>query len=354
MNKIIENLAFGIAAVFILAAIPVDACAQNNLSVQVPRQPTTAAQPQAESRVTSAPKPDALELANWDGETSERSIKVDSGVYIDLCVTQGTVKVNGWQRDEVRVLVDNGSKFGFNVRQSDAKTGRPVLINVVGLDKKNKAVSANPCIWGDEIEIDAPVNAIINLKGEETTTTIDSVKRVVINTIGGNISLRNIANGITAAAGQGDITVEASSGAMLLDSNTGNILVYEAGPREIGDLFKAKTFSGAISLQRLEYRQVEVNSITGSVAFNGDILSGGSYRLSTSKGSIRMSIPVNASFQFSAIYGYGDFNSELPIKIQTEDIRPGLVKNIVGIVGTGSDATLKLTTNNGSITIKKQ
>ena len=67
-----------------------------------------------------------------------------------------------------------------------------------------------------------------------------------------------------------------------------------------------------------------------------------------------MSIPATSSCRISATYGYGNFSTEIPIKIETENISPGPVKSIVGKLGGGGEALLKLTTNNGSIGIKKQ
>lgn len=66
-----------------------------------------------------------------------------------------------------------------------------------------------------------------------------------------------------------------------------------------------------------------------------------------------MSLPALSSFQLYATYGAGTFDSEVPVKIATENISEGPVKTIVGKAGSG-DAVLKLTTNNGSIAIKKQ
>ena len=124
-------------------------------------------------------------------------------------------------------------------------------------------------------------------------------------------------------------------------------------PSEIGEVFKARTSSGAISLQGIQHRQIDASSISGSVAFNGEILSGGTYGLTTQNGSIRMSIPQNSACTLSATYGYGSFNSELPFKQQTENISEGDVKNVVGTIGAGGNASLRLTTANGSISIKK-
>ena len=248
--------------------------------------------------------------------------------------------------------MQDGSRFAFKVQQKSEKTGDPVWVMVMGLETKNKY--AAECISGGEIEIDLPMNATVNLKGQETNTSIDSVRKANVKTAGGDISLRNIGEGIMASTYEGDITVEESKGSITLESATGNILVFEAGPSEIGDIFKAKTTSGMISLQKLDHRQIEVNSISGSVAYNGAILSGGSYSLSTSNGSIRMLIPQNSACQVHATYGYGRFETELPIKIATENVTPGPIKSVIGTFGAGGDAVLRLTSNNGSIMIKKQ
>src|SRR5205085_555100 len=104
---------------------------------------------------------------------------------------------------------------------------------------------------------------------------IDSVRKASVQVGGGTILMRNIAQGIVAKTWQGGVTVEESKGPMELETTNGNIVVFEAGPSEIGDTFRAKTNGGMISLQKVEHRQMDVTSITGSVAYNGAILSGG-------------------------------------------------------------------------------
>jgi hypothetical protein len=291
----------------------------------------------------------AVELHPSAVETSEKVIAVDKNVNISMCVTQGKLKINGWNRAEARVFVSEGAKFTFKVLEKN-KEGKPVWIGIAGIEG---VAGKNDCIWGDEIEIDVPVGAVINMKGQETQTTIDTVRKANVKTIGGDITVRNAANGVMASTYEGDVTVEQSHGSMSLESTTGNIVVFDVGPSDIGDILKAKTNSGMISLQSLEHREVEVGSITGSIAFNGEILSGGTYSLTTSNGSIRLTLPQSTSCDVSALYGFGAFNTELPMKIITENISPGPVKMVNGSIGKGG-AKLKLTTNNGSIAIKKQ
>jgi hypothetical protein len=355
MNKLIENLIFGIVTTAVLTALPTLTFAQISWTTAPPVRPEATVAPQRpESRIQPTtqpyPRPDPRTFG-----TSEKAIKVDGSVNLTLkCVVEGTIKINGWNRNEVRVLIEDGSNFGFKILQKSAKTGDPIWIQLIGIDgKKGKYGPTSECISGSEIEIDVPMSATVNIQGNEITTTVDSVKKVEVKTIGGDISLRKVSNGITANAGQGDITVEESAGSMKLDTSEGNILVFEAGPSEPGDIFKANTHSGTISLQQLVYRQVDVRTITGSVAFSGEVLSAGSYNLNTTNGSIRMALPQTTSCKVKASYGYGSFNPEIPFKISTENILEGPIKSVVGTLGKGGDAVLILSTVNGSISIKK-
>lgn len=344
MKEIIENLMLSVVAAAVLTGLPVLARSQYRMPVPPEKPATLKHEPDTE-------RPPLPMIRG--GDTSEKSIKADGAVKLTLCVTQGTVKVNGWNRKEVRVYVENGNKFNFNVREKDERTGDPNWITVMGVGAKGRYSATSECIWGGDIEIDLPVNASISMTGTETTTTIDSVRKVEISTVGGSMALRNVTAGITASARQGDVTVENSTGPMMLESTTGNIVVFEAAPGEIGDPFKARTNSGTISLQSVQHRQIGVGSTSGSVLYSGNIRAGGSYNLSTLKGSIRLAIPGDSAGNIWATFGPGMFTTDLPIDIQTENKSQGPIMTIVGKYGKGGDATVKLTTNTGSISIRK-
>lgn len=288
-----------------------------------------------------------------EGDTYERSIAVDPNVNFTLCVVQGNLEINGWKRNEIRVFIRDGGRFNFKVREKSAKDGKPVWVSPIGYDNTRINKAFPDCIWGDEIEIDVPAGAAIDIRGQETRTTIDTVKKVSVNSVGGNINLRNIADGIIASTFGGNITLENSKGGIMLETTTGNIVVVEIGPSSIGDIFKAKTNGGTISLQNVEHRQVSVSSISGSIGYTGAILNGGAYNISTSNGAIRLALPYSTSCQLGVIYGYGSFASELPFKMEMETVVGG-VKKASGVFGKGGDAVLKLNTNTGSIGIRKQ
>lgn len=317
-----------------------------------PAKPVRTVKPRAEVH----PAPPAEPMVGFRREqivTTERSIAVDPNVALKLCITEGRVKINGWERDEVRVFVKNGNKFGIKVLEKNPESGKANWVWIAGMPGGPGRPGASiECLSGDVVEMDVPVSSTLNISGRSTQTTVDSVKKISIKNVEGSVALRNISGGINAVALQGDLSVENSGGAIVLETTTGNIIAYAVTPGQIGDLFRAKTNSGAIALQNVEHRQIESSSITGSQIFDGKFLSGGLYNFKTSNGSIRLSIPEKTSATFEAAFGPGSFNSDLPLNILTENDRPN-ARHIVAKLGSG-DAAVKLTSSSGSITIQKQ
>lgn len=287
-----------------------------------------------------------------DNQTSEKSMLVDSGVAITLCVAHGDLKINGWRRNEVRVFVKDGRAFKLKPREKSEASGKPNWLWIGNMIEGRPGPSSQ-CLAGESIEIDAPLGSILDLSGRAARTSIDSVKQVKVKIVEGVITLRNIPGGINAYTSQGDVIVENSGGAIALQSTTGNIVAAEVTPGQIGEVLTAKTNGGSISLQRVEHRQIVASSISGSLLFDGKFLAGGIYDFRTSNGSIKLAIPVSTSCTIDATYGFGNFESDLPLKIITENVTPQ-AKRVVAKAGSGEGATVKLSTTRGSIEIKRQ
>jgi hypothetical protein len=326
-----------------------------------PKPPAKPAPETAPKVWTPKPGTPAKEPAEWKGKvppspdgTYEKKISVDPNVNIKFCVNEGELKINGWDRDEVRVFVRSGRQQGFKVLEKDPSSGKANWLWIMSAASETpRGGPTSDCLSGEGIEMDVPVKATLSISGRATETTIDTVKKVGIKNVEGNISLRNITGGISAATYQGDLMVENSGGAVSLESTSGSIVAFEVTPGQIGDLFKAKTNSGTISLQRIDHRQIEANTISGSVHFNGKFLPGGMYNFKTSNGAIVLAVPKESSCKIVARYGFGSFKSALPFELLTENDTPG-GKFIVATLGKGESATVNLTTSRGAIGIKNQ
>ena len=299
-------------------------------------------------------KPKFVNAAEVAEDFVEKSIAVvDPKVNIYLCLAEGNLKVTGWERNEIRVFVSNGSGIGFKIQQKN-KQNNPILLTVTGVDttKEKPVISPQGCLSGEDIELDVPRGAYLNIKGRTSETTINSVRKVAVKNVGGDITLNNIEQGIAASTYQGDVVVENSNGAITLETTNGNILASGVAPGEIGDIFKVKTTSGAISLQQIEHRQNEITSNSGSIKFVGGIQNGGQYDFRTQNGTISLAIPEKSSCKINASYGFGAFNSELKLDnlVKNSNSR---AQSLTALIGTG-EATVNLTTYSGSIRLRKQ
>jgi hypothetical protein len=301
------------------------------------------------------PKPsESKKIVVNEGDTpAEKSIATEPKVKLSLCVKSGSVRINGWDRNEVRGYVENGSQLGFKIAQKNPKTEKPVWIYVLGFDpRKTKELKPEECLSGENIEFDVPRNATIELRSEESEIRVESVGRVVVKTLSGDLYLNNIANGVEAVTYRGDISVEKSSGQMILENNgDGNILAVEVAPSEIGDIFKAKTDSGRIILQGVEHRQIGATSISGSIGFDGELLSGGQYTFSATNGSIVLGVPPDSQCKINAWFGFGAFSSDLPLQNALKKER-----SLSAELGSAAEGTcaLNLKTGSGVIRIRKR
>ena len=313
-------------------------------------------------RVEDAPKKPKTGRVNVDkfpravlaiGGSTEKSIAVSDNVNISLCVNVGQVKVAGWDRNEVRAFVKNGRGVGFSVLDKRKSDKSPVWIKILGFDPSSEAVNeGDECISGAVIELDVPTGSTVNLKSGESNTTIDSVAKVSVKNVGGDIYLSNITKGIDARTYRGNLTVKDSNGSISLETTNGNIVAYNAVSEEIGDLFLAKTNSGAITLQKLQYRQTEANSSSGSISFAGEISANGQYYFGSTVGLISLILPEETSAKIVAVYGYGNFDSEIALKDLKRDESSNL-KSLTCTLGDGG-ALINFKTANGKIIIKKE
>lgn len=328
--------------------------AQVSPSATAPPMPLTPpVGPRQQPRRVARPVRAAIGTPSAKADT-ELSTPSDPNVNVKFCVVEGSVRINGGESSEVRVFVKNGRKFTIRILERDAKTNRANWIWLAPDAAEGTTMGPSAtCLSGDSIEIDLPKGASVDIEGRSTDARIDNIKKLRAKIVEGNIELNNISGGINATAMQGDLLVESSAGAISLESTTGNIVANDVSPGQVGDLFKAKTNSGAISLQQVTHRQIEANSITGTVLFDGGFLAGGIYNLKTSNGAIRMLIPLRSSCKVTASYGFGSFNTNLPLKYiyQNEDTR---ARNLAATIGEGEACSLNLNTVSGSISINKQ
>ncbi len=284
------------------------------------------------------------------GEPQEKSVAVLPGVYVTLCVARGAVRVNGWDRNEVRAFHAGGKDLGIRVLER-GKEKKPAWVEVLGYEPESPPAKAEKCLIGDIIELDVPVGASVTLKGLSSETSIVGVKKASIEIVGGDIFLNDISDSIDARTQQGGVTVNNSGGKMALETTTGNIVAFNTEAVEPGDYFKAKTRSGAVTMQSIGQKQIAASSISGSINYVGDIKNYGRYEFTTTEGILNIVIPQTSSYWLTAAYG-GRFISDFQVKVIREEETESLFY-LYGRVGSG-EANLTLKSYSGTIRLRKR
>lgn len=331
----------------------------NNKTVVKPRPevPTVFSPPATPETYSPANNKDwekDKDLESFDDIPVEKFIEVDSNVNISLCVSEGNLKINGWDRNEIRVFVNRGSGAGFRPYGKN-DDGNPTRVTVLGYDpKKDKEV--RQCLSGDEIELDVPSDAYLTtLNGQKrVSVTIESIAKVVkVENNAGNVQLREVRDGIgLVKTYEGNITVEDSSGPISLETTNGSIFVYNVEPTEDGDALKVKTNSGQIVLQSTVHSITEVRAITGSIRFTGEIQTDGQYVFKNTSGMIQLGIPKDSSCMIQVLSQKNKFSYTVPLSVETETLYAPSWQKVIGRMGDG-EATISLTSDNGAIIIKK-
>ena len=327
--------------------------AQKDVPPPTPK-PAPIAKPEKAVKVWVPGPPRPPRYPRYDGVTTEKAIAADPNVAVQLCVSEGDVKINGSSANEVRVFVRNGRKFEFRSLEKNPETGKANWVQLARATGETPIAGpfAN-CLSGDSIEIDMPSRGNLTISGRSATVTVDSVTKATVKLIEGDVSVRNIPGGLYARTEQGELLAESISGDIGLETTTGNIVAFDLKSARPGEPLKVSTIRGTISLQNVSHRQIDANATSGSIKYVGSFEGGGLYKFRSASGRIGLLLPADLNCKVSASYGYGNFDSAFAIKILTENVVPG-GKVIVGEIGNGKGPVVNLSTTSGSIRIVKQ
>ncbi|HUF03848.1 MAG TPA: hypothetical protein VMM38_06700 [Aridibacter sp.] len=348
-----------LTAAFILTAGAggVGVYAQSNAS-EAPKEksgskPKILPKPPLPPKPPKAPKTKSAVVASSGSDEvlpPEKAIVVRPDVYVSLCVRRGAVRVNGWNRKEVRIFHRGGKELGLKVLERDGEKV-PTWVEVLGYEPEKATSGSDKCLTGEMIELDVPNGASVTIKGLSSETSVEGIKSAAVEIVGGDIYLNDIASRIEARTQQGGVTVNNSKGKMAVATTTGNIVAYNTEAVDAGDYFKAKTRSGSVTLQSIGQKDIVASTITGSINYLGEIKNYGKYEFSTTNGILNIVLPESACFWINAAYG-GRFISDFKVTVITEDETESAMY-LKGRVCSG-EANLSLRSYSGTIHLRKR
>ena len=236
------------------------------------------------------------------GEKVEKSMAVSPELTVTLCVASGTLKVRGWEKNELRVRSADASQIELR-RLDKAKdpTTPAWRIDVMVLDASTSKINARrDCQALADVEMEVPTGATVQVQTRDGDITITGVSAAYAGSQNGNIAIDRVTKIIEAGSVGGSIFLKDSSGRVNLSSAGGIVVVANVKPSNSEDTIEVGTVSGDIQLDRVSNPKVMAKTVNGTVTMTGPLARSGHYSITNMGGDVVLGLPHDASFQLHA------------------------------------------------------
>jgi len=314
------------------------------------------------------------------GEKIDRTMTVDPQAIVTLCVASGTLKVRGWDKDELHVRSLDAAQIEFKRIDKTKDPGKPAgRIDVMVMDRS----AANPrldCQALASVEMDVPAGATVQVQTRDGDITITGIAGAYAGSQNGDIMIDHATKLVEAGSVGGSIYLKDSSGRVNLSSAGGVVEVMNVRPLDDEDTFEVGTVSGDIQLTRVSNPKVTAKTVNGTVTMTGPLAKAGFYSFQNTTGDVVLGMPQDASFRLSAkISEKPGIVSDFALKYLSEPPPPSpakpakspartgpmvtpivverpatqhVLRRVNAICGTG-DATISIASFGGTVRLKK-
>ena len=301
-------------------------------------------------------------------DTITKSFNVKKGQLFYLKSDLGSVEVNTWEQDEVKVVVTRKADTSSKRRAEEIFEDLELNFDQDSEGVKVRAEYSGPKGWLGErrrlklhfaVTVPKEFNLDVNTSGGSIQVA-DLIGKIDLNTSGGSITIGKVDGPVNAKTSGGSISAQEVKGQVYAYTSGGSISIGQtAGSVD------AKTSGGGITLDGVT-GDAEAYTSGGSLNLknlSGNVnagTSGGSIyaeitgkidrdcSLKTSGGSIRVYLPRNVSAELDAHTSGGHVETDFPITVQ------GVLKKsaLKGKINNGGPL-ITLRTSGGSIYVKE-
>ena len=280
--------------------------------------------------------PDPL-TGEKSGEKIDRSMTVDPAAIVTLCVASGTLKVRGWDKNEIHVRSLDAAQIEFRRIDRVKDTTRPAgRVDVMVLDKVTGANPKLDCQALASVEMDVPTGSTVQVQTRDGDIMIAGVAAAYAGSQNGDIEIERVTKLVEAGSLGGSIYLKDSSGRVNLSSASGGLEVVNVRAATDDDTFEVGTVSGDIQLNRVSNPKVSAKTVNGALSMTGPLAKSGVYGFTNMTGDVVLAMPHDASFQLNAkLSEKHDIVSDFALKYLSEPPRPPAAKpGKPGAVGT--------------------
>jgi DUF4097 and DUF4098 domain-containing protein YvlB len=228
---------------------------------------------------------------------TDQTVQTPKGTKLDVNNFAGDVNIKVWDKDAVRVEVNNSDRETVDIKQGEQtvtvrsrslRGGRPRSLDYT---------------------ISVPSWMAITVAGTYADVTMEGVGGdVSVETTHGDVKVRGGSGFVSLKSVQGEITLEKAKGRVEVRAVNESIHLADIN----GDL-SAESTNGSIILDRIDSGNVDLYTVNGNISYDGAIKDKGLYRLTTHNGLIAMPIADKANALLTVRTYNGGFRSTFPI-----------------------------------------
>ena len=235
------------------------------------------------------------------GDKIERSYPVDAQATVTLCVASGTLKVHGWDKNEVHVRALGAEQLDFRRIDKVKDTSKPATrVDVMVMQHGGMSAPKLDCQAVADVEMEVPTGATVQVQTRDGDIMIAGVAGAYAGSQNGDITIERATKLVEAGSVGGSIFLKDSSGRVNLSSAGGGVEAINVRPAAGDDAFEVGTVSGDIQLDRVSNPKVVAKTVNGTVTMSGPLAKSGWYGFTNMTGDLILEMPRDASFQLNA------------------------------------------------------
>ncbi len=199
----------------------------------------------------------------------------------------GSIVVNGWDRNEIRVQASHSHRTHVSIRKSGDR------ISVEGEANRGPASIV-------DFTISVPRAMSVSLEGMYTDMTVDGVNGDVdAETLQGDVTVKGGTGSVKASATTGKILVQGAQGRVDVESAASEIRLVDVG----GDV-TGESAGGSITFENAHAKSVDVGTTGGRIRYEGTLDPKGTYYFGTFGGSVTLVLPegTGASLSLASVH----------------------------------------------------
>jgi DUF4097 and DUF4098 domain-containing protein YvlB len=219
----------------------------------------------------------------------------------------GTIAVQGWDKNEVRVRSAEAGVLDFRrIDKAKEKPKDKVLetpatrVDIMVMDKSDKTGKKGDCQAVADVEVEVPHGATVQVQTRDGDIHIAGVAAAYAGSQNGDIAIEGATRLVEAGSVGGSILLRNSAGRVNLSSAGGAVEAANVKGTSTDDNFEVATVSGDVLLDNISNPKLVVKTVNGGVTMTGALARAGQYGFTTLSGDVTLALPIDASFKIVA------------------------------------------------------